>query len=95
MIAFVNDANSAPLNQAAVDVKQAKIKDFRKRSKKAHSLITQTIDDNIVMSQDVHARNPVNIWIQIAEDYNTVTPAQRSATRKELLNFIITEEESC
>ena len=30
----------------------------------------------------------------MAIDYNTVTPAQRSTARKELLNFVITEEET-
>ena len=93
-IAVMNDANNAPLDQPAIDARQAKIKDFRKCSKKADSLITHTLDDSIVMSLDVHARNPVDMWNQLAADYKTVTLAQRSATRKEFLNFTISEEES-
>ena len=46
------------------------------------------------MSLEVHERNHVRIWMQLAKDYNTVTLAQRSAARKEFLNFVITEEES-
>lgn len=52
------------------------------------------IDDNIVMSLDVHARNPMHMWMQLAKDYNTVTLAQQSVARKEFLNFTITMEES-
>ena len=76
-----------------MDAKLAKIKDFRKRSKKAASLISQTIDDTIVMSLDVHGRDPVLLWNQLDEDYNNVTPAQKSAARKEFLMFQISEEE--
>ena len=65
-------------NKAEVDIRLKEIKDFRKRVKKAASLITQTIDDSIVMSLDVHARNPVAMWNQLAIDYNTMTPVQRS-----------------
>ena len=81
-------------NKEKVDKRLLKIKDFKKRSKKAASLITQTIDESIVMSLDVHKRNPVHMWAQFANDYNTITLAQRSAARKEFLNFVITEEET-
>ena len=47
----------------------------------------------IVMSLDVHERNPVHMWAQLAVDYNTVTPEQIAA-RKEFLTFVITEEET-
>ena len=43
-------------NNAAVVIRQAEIKAFRKRAKKAASLITQTVDDGLVMSLDVHQR---------------------------------------
>ena len=81
-------------NKDEVDKRLLEIRDFKKRSKKAASLITQTIDDSIVMSLDVHERNPVSMWAQLAEDYNTITPAQRSTARKEFLNFVIFEEET-
>ena len=70
------------------------IKDFKKRSKKATSLITQSIDDSIVMSLDVHVRNRVHMWAQFIDDYNTITEAQRSAARKGFLNFFIIEGEN-
>ena len=93
-LAIVNDANGVQENKPQVDARLAEIKDFRKRSKKAASLITQTIDDTIVMSLDVHERDPVLMWNQLDEDYNNVTPAQKSAARKEFLMFQISEEES-
>ena len=38
-IAIANDANKELANQPAVDVRQTKIKNFRKRAKKTASLI--------------------------------------------------------
>ena len=46
------------------------------------------------MSLEVFERDLVRMWMQLAIDYNTVTPAERSAARKEYLNFVITKEES-
>ena len=40
---------------------------------KAASLVTQTVDDSIVMSLDVHLRIRVAMWKQLADDFNTVT----------------------
>lgn len=67
--------------------------------KRAPSLITQTLNANIVISLDVPARNPVLMWNQLATDDNTMTLAHRSAARKEFLNcrlnrFVIAEEET-
>ena len=81
-------------NNAAVVIRQAEIKAFRKRAKKAASLITQTVDDSLVMSLDVHQRDPALMWTQLANDYNTVTPAQLSLARRNFLNLEISEEES-
>ena len=44
------DDEVAENNNAAVVVRQAEIKALKKREKKAASLITQTVDDTIVMS---------------------------------------------
>ena len=52
------------------------------------------IDDSIVMTLDVHQRNPALMWAQFAKDYNTVTPAQLSTARRTFLNFEISEDES-
>ena len=56
--------------------------------------MSQTIDDSIVMSLEVLERDLVLVWAQLVDDYNTVTPAQRSVSRKELLNFVIIEDET-
>ena len=41
----------------------------------------------------MHARDLIFLWIQLAEVYNIVTPAQRSAARKQFLNFMVIEDE--
>lgn len=79
----------APEDVEEVYKRQLEIKDFIKRSKQAACLITLTVDDNIVMSLDVHERNPVLVWAQLAEDYKTVAPGQRTAARKEFLSNYI------
>ena len=93
-IAEVLNADNTSANSEEVDKRQVEIKDWRKRSKKAASLITQTMDDSIVMSLDVHGNNPTLIWAQLGADYNTITPAQRSSARTEFLTFMIGEDES-
>ena len=62
-------------NKEEVDRRLVEIKDFKNRSKKATSFITETVDDNIVMSLDVHLRNHVHMWAQLFDDYNTITLA--------------------
>ena len=93
-IAEVQDAENVPVNIAEVEKKHVEIKDWRKRSKKAASLITQTVDDSIVMSLDVQGNNPVLIWAQLGADYNTMTPAQRSSARTKFFTFTINGDES-
>ena len=93
-VAHEADDAAIHINDEAVEKRQVEIKAFRKRAKKAASLITQTVDDSIVMSLDVHQRDPALMWEQLANDYNTVTPAQLSTARRNFLNFEISEEES-
>ena len=50
-------------------------------------MITQTVDDSIVMSLDVHLRNPAAMWKQLADDFNTVTPPHLRAARREFENL--------
>ena len=92
-IAEVFNADNTPANVVEVDKRHVEIKDWRRRSKKAASLITQTMDDSIVMSLDVHGNNPTLIWAQLGADYNTITPAQRSSARTDFLTFVISNEE--
>ena len=93
-IAEVLNADNTSANNEEVNKRQVEIKDWRKRSKKAASLITQTMDDSIVMSLDVHGNNPTLMWAQLGADYNTITPAQRSSARTDFLTFKIGEDES-
>ena len=93
-IAVIVDLDHVLENKEEVDKKYAKIEDFRNRYKKAVSFITHTIDDTIVMSLEVHERDPVLGWSQLVDDYNTVTPARQSTARKEFLNFVIIEDET-
>ena len=92
-IAEVLNTDGTSQNSEAVDKRHSEIKEWRKRANKAASLVTQTLDDSIVMSLDVHANNPVLMWAQLGADYNTVTPAQRSSARTEFLNFRIGDDE--
>ena len=68
------------------------MKDYNKRTKKAASLMTQIFNDNIVMSLDVHNKDPRDMWDQLARDYDIVTPAQRMAAREASVDLTITEE---
>ena len=83
-----------PNNRSEVVAREIEIEVWKKRLKKVASLITQTIDDSIVMSMDVHDRNPVLMWAQLAADYNTITTAQKSTARNFFLNFSIVEDET-
>lgn len=86
------NANGAVTNQAKMYESRAKLKDYNKRTKKAASLISQTVDDNIVMSLDVHKRDPRTMWGHLARDYNIVMPVQRMAARKVFVDMTIPEE---
>ena len=93
-IAEVLNPDGVAANTVVVDKRQAEIKDWRKRSKKAASLITQTLDDSIVMSLDVHGNNPTLMWAQLGATYNTITAAQRSSARTYFLMFTISNDDS-
>ena len=95
-IATVEDDSDedSPDNRAEIVAREIEIKAWRKRAKKAASLITQTVDDSIVMSLDEHNRDPFLMWAQLAADYNTVTPAMQSTARKNFLNFSISDDET-
>ena len=88
------NADNTLANSAEVEKRHAEIKDWRKRSKKAASLITQTLDDSIVMSLDVHGNNPTLMWAQLGAEYNTITAAQRSSARTYFLMFSIGNDEA-
>ena len=38
----------------------------------------------------MHLRNPVAMWKQLSDDFNTVTPAQLRAARREFENLVLT-----
>ena len=77
-----------------IAVRFKEIREFKKRYKKATSLITQSVDDGIVQTLSVHNKDPKLIWDSLAADYNTVTPAQLSLARQDFLNFRVTESET-
>ena len=58
-IVEVLNADNTSANSAEVDKRKTEMKDWQKRSKRAASMITQMMDDNIVMGLDVHGNNPV------------------------------------
>ena len=79
---------------ADIATRVLEIKDWRRRFKKAASLITQSVDDSLVQMLNVHNKNPILIWAALASDFNTITPAQQSLARQDFQNFVITEDET-
>ena len=77
-----------------IAARRKEIKDYKRRYKKAASLITQSIDDSIVQTLSVHNKDPKLMWDALSTDYNNVTPAQLSLARQNFLNFRVTEDET-
>ena len=69
------------------------IKDWKRRFKKAASMITQSVDDGLVHILRVHNKNPILMWAALAAEFNTITPAQLSLARRDFLNYSILEDE--
>ena len=74
-------------------VRSLEIKDWKRRYKKAASVIIQSIDDSLVHILIVHHKDPIRIWAQLAADFNTVTPTQLSLARRDFLNYSIPDDE--
>ena len=72
----------------------SEIKDWRRRYRKAASMIKQAVDDSMVQMLDVHNKNPILIWAALKEDYNTVTPAQLAQAAHNFLDYVITEDDT-
>ena len=77
-----------------IAARKKEIKDYKRRYKKAASLITQSIDDGIVLTLSVHNKDPKLMWDALSTDYNNVTPAQLSLARQNFLNFRVTKDET-
>ena len=77
-----------------IAARRKEIKDYKRRYKKAASLITQSIDDGIVQTLSVHNKDPKLMWDALSTDYNNVTPAQLSLARQNFLNFRVMEDET-
>ena len=77
-----------------IAARRKEIKDYKRRYKKAASLITQSIDDGIVQTLSVHNKDPKLMWDALSIDYNNVTLAQLSLARQNFLNFRVTEDET-
>ena len=78
----------------AITARREEIKDWRRRFKKAASLITQSVDDGIVQTLSVHGKDPKLMWDALSADYNTVTPVQQSLARQDFQAFRVTEDET-
>ena len=52
----------------AIATRRDEIKDWKKRLKKAASLITQSVDDGIVQTLSVHGKDPKLIWDALSAD---------------------------
>lgn len=85
----------APGVQAAAEVvRTAEIKDWKKRYKKAASLITQSVDDALVRILRVHNKNPILMWARLSADFNKVSPAQLALARRDFQCYHIEEDET-
>ena len=74
--------------------RESEIKDWRRRYRKAASMITQVVDDSMVQMLDVHNKNPILIWVALKEDYNTVTLAQLAQAAHNFLGYVITKDDT-
>ena len=89
------EEEQAPGVQIAAEAARAlEIKDWKKRFKKAASLITQGVDDSLVRVLRVHNKNPILMWARLSADFNKVSPAQLSIARRDFQNYHIEEDES-
>lgn len=93
-IAEVINGDRIVMNDAAVERRHNEVKSWRKRYNKASSLITQSLDNSIVMSLDVHQGNPILMWTQLNADYNIVSDALKTSSRTDFLTFMMEEEDS-
>ena len=73
----------------AVEVKgrEGLIKDFIKRKKRAVELITERLDDSIVITVDELDRDPVRMWEQLGHAYDSITAAKKLSARKDFFDF--------
>ena len=91
------DGVDDPADQADIALRTeraAEIKDWKRRFRKAASMITQSVDDSMVQMLDVHNKNPILIWAALREDYNTVTPAQLAQAVHNFSGYIVTEDDT-
>ena len=89
------EEEQAPGVQAAAEATRAlEIKDWRRRFKKAASLITQAVDDSLVRILRVHNKNPILMWARLSTHFNKVSPAQLSIARRDFQNFHMEEDET-
>ena len=85
----------APGVQIAAEAARAlEIKDGKLRFKKAASLITQGVDDNLVRVLRVHNKNPILMWARLSADFNKVSPAQLPIARRDFQNYYMEEDEA-
>lgn len=86
-------------NPSAADVllitaRKKDIKEYKRRYKRAVSLITRSVDDSLVQALSVYEKDPHRIWMALEADFNTVTSAKLSLARQNFMSFRILDDES-
>ena len=89
------EEEQAPDVQIAAEATRAlEIKDWKRRFKKAASLITQGVDESLVRVLRVHNKNPILMWARLSANVNKVSPAQLSIARRDFQNYHMEEVEA-
>ena len=70
------------------------MKDWKRRFRKAASLITSSVDDCMVQMLDIHKKNPILICAALKADYNTVTAAQQAQAVHNFLGYTISKDDT-
>ena len=96
-VAEDGDGVGDPADQADIarrTERLADIKDWKRRYRKAASLITSSVDDCMVQMLDVHNKNPILVWATLKGDYNTVTLAQQAQAIHNFLGYKVSKDDT-
>ena len=76
-----------------MDANLAALEDYTKRFKKGISILTLSIDDNLVELLNSVPRHPAEIWEKIERDYNKVSAGATQQVKQELRDFSVDPKE--
>ena len=91
----IEDGVDGVMNQVAMNTNVADLRDFGKRSRKAASLIMQTVSDKISITIESLSDDPMAMWLKLKNDYEQVSPALKQLAKREFLAFEMADEEKC